>query len=171
MRIRDLFGRREHPEDPDAGLDRWFHEQLGRLEEMRGGLAAVVAARASLDMSIAAAERQAPREADQASAAATLEDLGRERDDLRGRERDLRAELARMEIVVREVHAQTVRLRATRAAAEGRVRVTRAAAAIDAEMDDLHVALSRAVDDVDRARAHAAALEEILGRGGPGLPA
>jgi phage shock protein A len=168
MGLRDLIRRRRvHHDagaDPAAELDRWFRDQGQRLAEVRAALAQIAAARVRLDLAIAHVESRGGT-----AALAELPGLREEREELLARERDLRAETTRLEGEVQAVHARGERLRAAHAAAEGRARARSAAAAVARELGELNLAALRAQEAVDRSRAHAEALDEILGAP-PSLP-
>jgi phage shock protein A len=162
MGLRDLIRRRRgQPDartDPAAELDRWFRDQGQRLADVRAAMAQVAAARVRLDLAITHVESRGGT-----AALAELPGLREEREDLLTREHDLRAETTRLEGEVQAVHARGERLRAAHAAAEGRARARTAAAAVARELGELNLAALRAQEAVDRSRAHAEALDEILG--------
>jgi phage shock protein A len=168
MGLRDLLrrrrGRPDAEADPAAELERWFLDQAERLTQIREALAQVAAARGRLDLAIAHVESRGGT-----AAVAELPGLREEREDLITRERDLRAETARLEDEVHAVHARGERLRAAHTAAEGRARARTAAAAVERELGELNLAALRAREAVERSRAHAEALDEILGAP-PSLP-
>ncbi len=168
MGLRDLFRRRRRSPnaevDPAVELERWFLDQAERLTQIREALAQVAAARGRLDLAIAHIESRGGT-----AALAELPGLREEREDLLTRERDLRAETARLEDEVHAVHARGERLRAAHTAAEGRALARTAAAAVERELGELNLAALRAQEAVERSTAHAEALDEILGTP-PSLP-
>jgi phage shock protein A len=169
MGLRDRLRRRRRSADtepdPDAELDRWFRDQGERLATVRSAVAQIAAARVRLDLAITHVEERGG-----VAAAAELPGLQEERDDLHARERALREETERLEADVLAMHARGERLRAAYAATTARGRAREAAAAVARELGELNLAALRAQEAVDRSRAHADALDEILGPPPP-LPA
>lgn len=151
-------------DEPAAELERWFREQVERLARVRAAIAQITAARVRLGLAIRHAEGRSDP-----AVAAELPELRAEHEDLTAREQGLREEAARLEAEVHGVHARGERLRAAHAAAEARGRAREAAAAVARELGELNLAAIRAQEAVDRSRANAEALDEVLGA--PALPA
>jgi phage shock protein A len=161
MGFRDRLRRRRAPEaeaDPAVELERWFREQGERLSRVRSAIAQLAAARVRLDLAIRTVEQRADP-----AVSAELPELRAEHQDLAEREQGLREEAARLEAEVHGLHARGERLRAAHAAAEARARAREAAAEVTRELGELNLAAIRAQEAVDRSRAHAEALDEILG--------
>jgi phage shock protein A len=169
MGLRDLLRRRrppaDAPDDPGAELDRWFRDQSERLAQVRQAVAAIAAARVRLDLAIAHIEGRG-----EPAAKAEVPGLRREREDLADRERTLREEASRLEGAIGSLRARGEGLRAAHAAAEARARAREAAAAVTRDLGELNLAAIRAQEAVDRARARAEALDEIMGTGTGGPP-
>ena len=161
MGLRDRLWRRRGravDDDPAAELDRWFREQGERLARVRAAIAQIAAARVRLELAIRTVQDRADP-----VAAAELPGLRAEHEDIAGRERGLREEASRLEAEVLAVHARGERLRAAHAAAEARALAREAAAEVARDLGELNLAALRAQEAVDRSRAHAEALDEILG--------
>jgi phage shock protein A len=157
-RLRRRRPAAEDEIDPGTGLDRWYHEQNERLATVRGAVAQVTAARVRLELAIAGVEQRGGT-----AALAELPGLHEELEDLMTHERGLREETARLEADVLALRARGERLRAAHAASEARGRAREAAASVARELGELNLAAIRAQEAVDRSRAHADALDEVLG--------
>lgn len=159
-RLRALLHRRvdETAADPEAELERWFRDQGERLARVRSAIAQLAAARVRLELAIRHVEGSRDP-----TVAGELPDLRAEHQNLVERERGLRDEAGRLEAEVRGLRARGEGLRAAHAAAEARARGREAAASVARDLGELNLAAIRAQEAVDRSRAHADALDEILG--------
>ena len=178
---RHVAGDDDGAADPLASITEPYSRMI---EETRRGIASIVAAKTRLELqahtlhrSAAALDDEAKRQlaegqderaeqtlARRAGITQELDALGGEIRSLEAQRGQLTADAARLDDRMRQLRSQAELLRAGQASADARMRVREVAAGLDIEIREIGETVREAEDNVLRARAKAAALDELVAR-------
>ena len=172
-------------EDPRQTLEYSYQKQLELLQNVKRGLADVVASKKRLELQAEKLKQQAGQlegEAKQALAVGRedlarvalerkqlavqqLDGLGQQVADLQKEQERLTAAEQRLTAKVDAFRTQKEVIKAQYTAAQATVKIGEAATGLSEEMADVGLAMQRAQDKTDSMRARAAAIDELVDQG------
>lgn len=172
-------------EDPRQTLEYSYQKQLELLQNVKRGLADVVASKKRLELQAEKLKQQAEtleQEAKQAlavnredlarvalerkqAASGQLDGLQHQIDDLQKEQDKLTAAEQRLSAKVESFRTQKEVIKAQYTAAQATVRIGEAATGLSEEMADVGMAMQRAQDKTESMRARAAAIDELVDQG------
>lgn len=172
-------------EDPRQTLEYSYQKQLELLQNVKRGLADVVASKKRLELQadkLKASSGTLEQEAKQAlavgredlarialerkqAAAGQLDGLQHQVEDLQKEQDKLTAAEQRLSAKVDSFRTQKEVIKAQYTAAQATVKIGEAATGLSEEMADVGMAMQRAQDKTDSMRARAAAIDELVDQG------
>lgn len=172
-------------EDPRQTLEYSYQKQLSMLQDVKRGLADVVASKKRVELQAEKVRQQAEQmeqEAKQALAAgredlarsalerkalllSQIDGLQKQIADLQGEQDKLTLAEQRLQAKVEAFRTQKEVIKAQYTAAQASVRVGEAATGLSEEMADVGLAVQRAQDKTESMRARAAAIDELIDKG------
>jgi len=175
----------ESSEDTAQALDYSYQRQLQLLQDVKRGIVEVTTSRRRLELQAAKLQENVNKLDDQArqALAAGREDLARlalqrkqaaqmQLGDLQGQVQTLEAEQqklqqaeTRLAMKVEAFRTRKETIKAQYSAAEAQVRIGEAATGLSEEMADVGLSIQRAEERVEKMRARAAAIDELVAAG------
>ncbi len=172
-------------EDPRQTLEYSYQRQLELLQNVKRGLADVVASKKRLELQAETLKQQAAtleKEAKQAlavgredlarqalerkqAAQQQLDGLGQQIAGLQGEQDKLTAAEQRLSAKVESFRTQKEVIKAQYTAAQASVKIGEAATGLSEEMADVGLSVQRAQDKTDAMRSRAAAIDELVAQG------